>query len=89
MSTHPRRSAAPGSGAGRLAVLQDQRAVDEHVLDALGQGPAGGVGRRSITAAGSKTAISATKPGRIRPRSVRRNRRAAWVARWVTASGQE
>ena len=36
---------APGRGAGRLAVFQGERPVDEHVVDPFGQGAAGGVGR--------------------------------------------
>src|SRR5438309_783678 len=32
-------------GAGRLAIFEDEGAVDEDVVDPLGRGPAGGVGR--------------------------------------------
>ena len=36
---------AAGGGAGGVAVFEDERAVDEDVLDAFGEGAAGGVGR--------------------------------------------
>ena len=44
-NTSPSPQSSPGRGAGGLAVLQDERAVDEDVVDAFGEGPAGGVGR--------------------------------------------
>ena len=90
--SHPARRARPVGGTSVDFAIRRGLSCsgDQDMGRPLGRVRPAAVVERSVTVAGSKTAMLGDEAGADEPRSVRRDRRdGGWVVRWVTASGQE